>query len=161
MIEKERLEELIKQGATIWHDDYGEIELNATSCEIAEVRSITGVHLQFVLCFEYECNNQKHWGEFDIQELEENVENAKWHYEMDCARIERLELPNWEEKNCIIYTFYSPIKKGGQQYEFRLFKGGNITIWRTDDMYKVFNESATKENYTIACRKAKELFLGE
>ena len=155
MISKERLEELIKQCATIydvcWYNVYEEKLgsnhfVGIADDEISLMQRYNGYERELI---------------DHAKNLFEIKEEAEWFAEFgDIERTERLELPNWEEKNCIIYTFYSPIKKGGKQYEFRLFKGGNITIWRTYDMYQVFNESATKENYTIACRKAKELFLG-
>lgn len=147
MISEERLEEIIKNKGVVW--------VYSTYSKPYRILPIT-------FDGEREINSHTFCLNWNVKNIFETKEDAEFYVEFSCIeRTERLELPNWEEKNCIIYTFYSPIKKGGKEYEFRLFKGGNITIWRTNDMYKVFNESATKENYTIACRKAKELFLGE
>lgn len=156
MIEKERLEELIKQGSTIYGIKFNKVNVydlrDENICLSPKNFREYGLRVFDTLGY---------WDDIEFCNLFETKEDAEFYVEFSCIeRTERLELPNWEEKNCIIFTFYSPIKKGGKQYEFRLFKGGNITIWRTNDMYKVFNESATKENYTLACRKAKQLFLG-
>lgn len=147
MISEERLEEIIKNKGVVW--------VYSTYSKPYRILPIT-------FDGEREIDSHTFCLNWNVKNIFETKEDAEFYVEFNCIeRTERLKLPNWEEKNCIIYTFYSPIKKGGKQYEFRLFKGGNITIWRTNDMYQVFNESATKENYTIACRKVKELFLGE
>lgn len=154
MTSKEKLEQLIEQGATIYEVKYNNI--NPVSLK----NKIRFIHRDAIV-FEPRPDEIYLHHKY-LKNLFETLKDAEWQKEFGCIeRVERLVLPTWEEKNCIIYTFYSPIKKGGKQYEFRLFKGGNITIWRTNDMYKVFNEPATEENYILACRKAKELFLGE
>ena len=49
MITRERLEELIEQGATIWHNEWEEIKLDKNTCEICEVQSVTGKHISWCL----------------------------------------------------------------------------------------------------------------
>lgn len=183
MISKERLEELIKEGATIWHNDFGEITLDE-GCEICEVRSMNGVHIQWVLCFEYEYNNKKQWEELDIEELEENVESAKWHYEMDARKSYWLKFPTWKEIENIIEQkkkfglnhsdrVLARIITGDSIYYLKLCKDLDLFTLQLkqtyigDDLCEEITTRfpymfgiATKENYEKACRKCKEIFLG-
>ncbi len=168
MITKERLEELIKQGATIWHYEWEEIKLNKYTCEICEVKSLLfHKHIGWALQFEYSYNDTTYKGEVDINELEEDVEKGKWEEEFgNITRTETLKLPTWEEfqqsKDIVFHNRDS-------EYSLYLNKEGKnkvmIRIWqeRINSEYGVciWGERATKENYTLACRKCKELFLGE
>ena len=163
MISKERLEELIKQEATIWADDYGKIQL----CDKSEVcRVISCEGESYCLSgFIYDCE----FFPFAVipEELEEDVEKGEWQYEMHAIRLERFDPPAWEEiqyiKHYFIYKF--SIK---DNYDFF----GRITILK-DYNIKVsglvqgvlfeeyFNEAASKDNYIKACTIARKLFLGE
>lgn len=118
------------------------------------------------------CDDKKEYKEeiFDEQ-LFETKEEAEWAKEFsDITRTERLDLPNWEE---VVYYFkVSPIQNfeitfvaDSLLYEFAIYdfdivriymKGFSDTSWDI-----IFEEPLTKENYPLACRKAKELFLGE
>lgn len=89
-------------------------------------------------------------------EFLENTENPLvWEKEFGCIeRTERLELPTWEEsKECCTICCFDDV-------EFDYFVHDN-TYCLYQDCYKLLDLEATKENYTFACRKAKELFLGE
>lgn len=155
MIEKSRLEELIEQNAIVWHDDYGEIKL-ANSCEICDVRSMNGTHISWFLCFKYEYNNKIHWGEVDITELEEDLENAKWHYEIDGSRTEYFAPPTWEqfEREHKPYHF---INKSGLRETIYIFDK-NVNNKLLSAGSKFFGKP-TKENYIKACEYARALFL--
>ena len=155
MIEKQRLEELIEQGATIYSTSWEEeINLGEYWCEIFETdwdgKTITRLVVH---------EDEEHNPMYMLENLTEDIEGAKWHKEFGCIeRTERLELPTWEgfeeqkfvwfvdkEQNvcCLHYVDFSNrifINVSGEVIDF-----GEIT----------------KENYTLACRKAKELFLGE
>ena len=111
----------------------------------------------------------KHRKYFD--KLFETKEEAEWHKEFGCLeRTERLELPTWEEFNKKGYVeFFSEDKT-----KLVLEKTLTIDYDREPISYYVleividdynhtllFEAEYTKENYTLACRKAKELFLGE
>lgn len=163
MIEKERLEELIEQGATIWHDDYGEITLNE-DCEICEVRSMSGVHLNWVFCFEYEYNNRKQWAELDIVELEEDVEVGKWKYEYHTTRPLEFRPCSYEQmvqtsiNYCYTYDFVDNFLIQCQIYVD--FEENYICINRGAFTPFVI-EDVTKENYTKAVEMAYKLFKGE
>lgn len=83
---------------------------------------------------------------------------------------EKLELPTWEEFNKKGYFLFVGVS--GEEFGMEIigtfdFCGNDyddcIGISKTKDYdhNMLFKEVATKENYTLACRKAKELFLGE
>lgn len=152
-ISKERLEELIKQGATIWHDDYGEINLDKKFCDICEVKSLQDAHIGWVLFFEYEYENVRHSADVEIEALEEDVETAKWHYEMDCSRIERLDLPTWEE----FYNGFDDVEFYGKDKKHYLISAD----YGEEDINLIEKFPLTKDGYLSACRLAKKLFLGE
>lgn len=158
MISKERLEELIEQGATIYEVKYNNI--NPVSLK-NKIRFISEKYS--VVAFEPRPNEKyKHHKYFD--KLFETLEDAEWHKEFGCIeRTERLELPTWEEINkkmtensCL--TFYEDRKHLGIITPLKTIVINNYNEWPPKHL---FLEPLTKENYTLACRKAKELFLGE
>lgn len=153
MISKERLEELIKQGATIYEVKYGKI--NPVSLK----NKIRFIHEKYqVIAFEPR-RDEKYRSHKYFDKLFETLEEAEWHKEFGCIeRTERLKLPTWEEiqkyerfdfkdKNCNRYTIH--------------FISGFKTLAITGIISVEFYEEATKKNYIKACRKAKKLFLGE
>lgn len=177
-ISKERLEELIEQGATIWHDDYGRICLDKNNYEICELVSLSNIHIGWVLWLEYEYNGEMHNTEVNIEELEEDVETAEWHYEMDCSREEKFQLPTWEEikgKNFVItfcgkpkITDYFDAIWHTYDGRFRLnccVEEKYISIYDDLPCEDYFDSPKkfpyTKDGYLSACRLAKKLFLGE
>ena len=100
--------------------------------------------------------------------LENNTETLDWEKEFGCIeRTERLELPTWEElfkEDRILdcYTQEFGIVKNRSFIEVVLF-GVDFTneiVEVSIGSDQIFCELLTKENYTLACRKAKELFLG-
>lgn len=167
MITKERLEELIEQGATIWHWEYGKLrerELNKS------------YHINIFMNKEWLC---KSYCDFDDDvrithiapffEVFETKGEAEWHKEFSCIeRTERLELPTWEEdvrkdilfsaSGGIRYIFMKKIKTG---YSIEKENPYIIRIQKIGEHDNFIDYEYTKENYTLACRKCKELFLGE
>lgn len=103
-------------------------------------------------------------------EFLENTENPLvWEKEFGCIeRTERLELPTWEEdvrkdilfsaSGGIRYVFMNKIKTG---YSIEKENPYIIRIQKIGECDNFIDYEHTKENYTLACRKAKELFLGE
>ena len=166
MIERERLQELIEQKATIWHDDYGEIELNE-ECEICRVTPvIVDVVIGYVLCGKSGEYNY----ELDIDELEEDIKTAKWKYEMHTQRPEFFEPPIYEEwLKKEIFEFYSKDHKNyaiSVCLEFDFFESPakdyiEITNLNDFDHHKLFCAEKTKDNYIKACEYALNLFLGK
>lgn len=155
MISKERLEELIEQGATIWI-------FNKVDGVYSVNLSLLGGYMLGETCVITENN-----GVLITTHLYETKEEAEWDKEFGCIeRTERLELPTWEEiKHDFIYNKqsagnYCVVEFSGFQ-EYSL----DIVVYNGDAMITIsdedFYEPLTKENYTLACRKAKELFLGE
>lgn len=161
MITKERLEELIEQGATVcnaykdwdnvWHCRFGNVVQEENHLLFKENGSSLSVIMH------------------DTNNLYETKEQAEWEWEFGCIeRTERLELPTWEElfKEDRVLDCYTQ--------EFGIVKNRSfigvvlLGVDFTNEIVEVsigsdqiFCELLTKENYTLACRKAKELFLGE
>ena len=150
MIEKERLEELIKQGATIWKKEPG--------C----VREIKAEHIPTFWC-EYR------W-DFYCKYFFETKEDAEFALKyQNITRTETLSLPTWEEVTINDkYNYY-----GISYFEFgdgyRLFvklpsedndcEFVGIDVNKNCELYHW--EEATKENYLEACELCKKIFFGE
>ena len=96
--------------------------------------------------------------------LENDESLLYWEKEFGCIkRTEKLELPTWEE----IKVDFIDNKRELGNYVVCVFDDCSIDIvvCCTGDImisiYEInFYKELTKENYTLACRKAKELFLG-
>lgn len=162
MISKERLEELIEQGATIYSNEYGEIQLIKEN-DLSLYENGQNNYILYAL----EPNKKYHNEIFD-EDLFETEEEAKWFAEFGCVeRTERLELPTWEEfnkwdksikfyNNSTKYSMYVFIKnKSTKNCRIIIYADNGEQDWL------VFEQPLTQENYILACRKAKELFLGE
>ena len=164
MISKERLEELIEQGATIYSNEYGEIQLIKEN-DLSLYENGQNNYILYAL----EPNKKYHNEIFD-EDLFETEEEAKWFAEFGCIeRTERLELPTWKaiqkHKNFYYIRYYHPTKDFSFFMEIYKFANTIRVSWsggckKTDPRFDE-NWQLTKENYLIACRKAKELFLGE
>ena len=149
MISRERLEELIEQEATIYDPDtmwesIGEIKLNK-KMKVKDGRldgDLGDLGLKGAMCSCF----------VRLEDLVESKEEAEWIIEFGCiTRTERLELPTWEEFNNQPEFYFD---------DYTLVKINDKILLKDtfeDYVYKEF----TKENYILACRKAKELFLGE
>lgn len=137
MITKERLEELIEQGATIYSVDTS----NKTILSFKICKNENDIKL-----------TEKQYAFFE--KCFENKAEAEWHAEFGCIeRTDRLELPTWEEFWNSGQTIWFTGKDGGQ-YGLSIY---NREILLNDTYIGYLD----KENYTLACRKCKELFLGE
>jgi hypothetical protein len=158
VISRERLKELIEKEEPIYVVKYGDYEKKQINKHIT--------HDFYDDCIMW-------WGylprkEWKYEHCFETEEEAKWYCEFGCIeRTERLELPTWEEFIEMGTTGF--ISKVGIDMELAVwydsttdFDKKSIKITNTND-YKVrwFDKPLTKENYIIACRKAKELFLGD
>ena len=153
MISKERLEELIEQKAKIYSTHWQEEVDLSLPCKIVESKYDNKTITQLIV-FE----DEEHAPSYMIDNLTEDIESAKWAEEFKrIPRTDYLDLPTWEEfydqkfvwffdkdhKSCCLYYLSSNriiINIGGEIIEIGDF---------------------TKENYALACRKCKELFLGE
>lgn len=155
MITKERLEELIKQGATIynvcWYNVYEEKLgsnhfVGIADDEISLMQRYNGYERELI---------------DHAKNLFETKEEAEWFAEFgDIERTERLELPTWEYVNKPHNIIVPFINKDGLMCNLTIENYENkITVNGVGGCYDIWD--LTKENYTLACRKAKELFLGE
>lgn len=152
MITKNRLKELIIQNATIYGNGFGKIELIPDN-DISIYENGNNGYILYVL----EPNKKYHNEIFD-EDLFETKEDVEWHKEFGCIeRTERLVLPTWEEfKNDGEFSFLDK-----QGFEWDLYSPDDETRISLVGGYNHFEYEYSKENYTLACRKAKELFLGE
>lgn len=143
MITKERLQELIEQDATIWtvnsSGNINPVKTNKT-CEIQRQYLMKEGQI-----YSY------------IEQTFETQEEAEWHKEFgNIARTERLELPTWEgfiemEEVCFF-------QKNHKQTILRILGTKYLAVETNFERY--YTGDLTKENYILACRKCKELFLG-
>lgn len=153
MIEKKRLEELIEQGATIYEVKYNNINPVSLTNKIRDVYYKNGV-----IAFEPR-PDEKYLHHKYFKNLFETKEEAEWHREFGCIeRTEKLELPTWEEfeEKKFVWFFNSYHKCCCLHY---LNCNNKIFINNGDEVIEIGD--FTKENYILACRKCKELFLGE
>lgn len=157
MITKERLEELIEQGATIWgvYDYSYSYDKPNKKVEFIDLDGFYNYYKDIDEFIRYQG---------DYSELFETEEEAKWFAEFGCIeRTERLELPTWEEfKNKKTKHVCFMGKDTFCFFELYEDKQKNRLILLDHDCdYEYFNEELTKENYTTACGLCKEFFLGE
>ena len=169
MITRERLEELIKQEATIWADDYGEIQLCDKS-EVCDTIAFTGNHqIQEGYCLSgFVYNNEFISDNIEPDGLEEDVEKGEWEYEMHASRIERFRPPTYEEMikepRCLDCWTKEFVVMDNDKLIGIAFIGVDfdceiVSVEMGSDKY--FVEQLTKDNYIKACTIARKLFLGE
>ena len=167
MITKERLEELIEKGATIYLlNDFYSMEIRFDNVDIRKGYKIINNDLVFGV------NNPTRIQELD--NLYETREEAEWNLKFgNITRTESLSLPSWEEfcdcKYSNEFTFFA----NGFEYNLfatvrnKEFGEPDTLIIGTNDLKmacgydEIFEKAYTKENYIKACELAKKLFLGE
>ena len=190
MISKSRLEEFIEQGERVWcicdytyHKskpnkkiEYYDLSSEDVCISPAEFRDY-GLRIY---------NSLGYWNDVRYENLFETEEEAEWYREFGCIeKLQYLKFPNWKQ----IESFMEYMRKFGLNhndrvlariitsdsiYYFELCKDLDIFTFQLkqtyigDDLCEQISDKfpkslgkATKENYTLACRKAKELFLGE
>lgn len=147
---KERLEELIKQRATIWYDGHFEIKLNP------EQYSITEAFGETVLWYQPKDQPSGYDWSWELDVLREDVDRAKWEHKMHTQRTERFEPPMWEDvKN--EYSFKFVVDQ--ILYKFIVTKNNNaIGIYNATTEPDLFTAPATKKNYEKACEIVRDLF---
>ena len=161
MISKERLQELIKQEATIWVENQ---YCNAYDVELSNYNYIAITDDKESLMFlDYSIQEDDPESVFVdyLENLYETKEDAEFAREFkNITRTETLNLPTWEELNIIdeikIYG------ENGKQYLVQADEY-DISVYASDGydfiLYKRFER--TKDNYIKACTIARKLFLGE
>ena len=158
MIEKERLEYLIKNNIPLWFIEDDQIkETHQTKYwKIAENKIVWYADKSLYKT---------------LENLFETKEEAEWYLEFgNITRTETLNLPSWKEFNKKYKKKYSPViafnGKNPQCFYEMFFKKDNskkgcVLIYDCDCKEYVYSNRLTKENYTDACRLCKKLFLGE
>ena len=161
MISKERLQELIKQEATIWVENQ---YCNAYDVELSNYNYIAITDDKESLMFlDYSIQEDDPESVLVdyLENLYETKEDAEFAREFkNITRTETLNLPTWEELNIIdeikIYG------ENGKQYLVQADEY-DISVYASDGydfiLYKRLKR--TKGNYIKACTIARKLFLGE
>ena len=157
MITKERLEELIEQGATIWGvTDY-------TYHSSKPYKRIEYWDLGHMSTF-YKNNIDEFFENNWNSEFFETKEEAEWHLKFsNITRTETVSLPSWEELNNDLKDCpdgeYVIVDDDKVTFTYhKLKEKSKLTIIESLDAIEF---DATKENYIKACELAKKLFLGE
>ena len=167
MIIRERLEQLIEKGATIyWLQPYGNSFIMRKVClnkNIIGKNPITTQLNDIIVIFTQ--NNANYNAKYE--ELFETEKDARWELEMTATRTETLNLPRWEEFVKLEENYdygYNTIKS------FDDVKFGYVNPYNDKSSCLFIEKSGktiyltsmvTKENYIEACRLCKKLFLGE
>ena len=151
MITKDRLEELIKQGATIWTKDLHFLELNKNDCFMNS-------------------KNLLQFGNFHYTNdyLFETEEDAHWELEMTATKTETLKLPKFEElaKELDVISFIRYNEEMESLVLYELYTHNNEICVLFRELYDdasdcLFRQPLTKENYIKACKLCLKLFKGE
>ena len=143
MITKERLQELIELGATIYYHkltngDYFDILDLSHSWVASNINDL------------------------ELDRLFETKEEVDWDLEFgNITRTETLSLPNYKVAKTYIDTDKF-ILEDNSNFKFLLLSNpDNIIIVDKQQGNQTFNKPLTKDNYIEACRLAKKLFLSE
>lgn len=152
MISKERLEELIEQGATIYSNEYGEIQLiKENDLSLYEI----GQNNYILYALE---PNKKYHNEIFDEDLFETEEEAKWFAEFGCVerteKFEPLYYDNIDQNYCYEYHFST---KNNHEYTIRV-SGKDIILFWTNCNYKEYFKN-TKEEYEKLIRRCAKMFL--
>lgn len=153
MINKEELEKLIEQEATIYttKPSYRDCGIRLDGKHFIA----TDEHLQFT----YKAY------EISLDALYKTKEEAQWRADNDCERIEKFEPPTWEEfkKQSNLFRFIGKnrekCKVEGYQSDDK--QSGFIDVVVNGTGHFSVDYDYTKENYTKAVDYAKKLFKGE
>ena len=150
---KERLEELIKQGGTVYKISYGKvwemplINDEKNHCDISRDKFL---HFHELLEFNDSLDNR--WTDFyvGLDELFETKDRAEWCAKIYRERPERFEPPMWED----IEDYYEfNFVNGIEDYSLRVKKNNFIEICLgaddVDDIFLVYNKYVTKENPAV------------
>lgn len=159
MITKERLEQLIKEGATIWYYEYEPFIagysniIHICSVNLSSDCSIKNNTLYDAQVISFEDHN------YDVligklTDLFETRKEAEWHLKHHATRTEELDLPTFDDLTEIDF-----IAKNGDKYH--LFNQDGMLVLYNRNKGSEFFKEMTKENYIEACDLCLKLFKGE
>lgn len=169
MITKERLEELINQGSTIWSSGFNEeIKLNPKNCKVEKQKWQTDREPKLYLVVK---EDEYHYPTYCLDNLREDVERAKWHLKNDIERIERFEPLLWDdidtqyEFNFFDRQFIRPGIYSVRHMRLSAYNGDKdkeVYLYdETNKEYEIYEQHATKEDYEKACEIVRNLFNKE
>ena len=172
MITRERLEELIKQSATIYYIDCEDVEeMKLTKDNNPEIKKDQEYNIEYL-----EFGNRISYLTvmicplITLYETKEEAEFALRY--QNITRTETLSLPTWEEfeqksyfnfialdgRNIIIeQTLIVDFAEEDCLSDFNLV----VSDWNDYTHKSLFRGDYTKESYTKACELCRKLFLGE
>lgn len=168
MINKERLQQLIKQGATIWCivkflDIYYEKPQKIIPITLNNTYNIS---VNYNRPFLYQ-KTYIFYKVCDIDNCYETEEDALWELEMSATLTETLKMPKWEDIEFDEIGYY--IKMFHMRHNYDFFGKLMITkekiyveemvIGYQKKLY--FEKLRNKENYIEACKLCLKLFKGE
>ena len=151
-ISKERLEELIKEGATIYS-----IKHNGGDVVELSLKNISDEFWYFLLGMTDELFENK-------AEVEEKSKKIKWALKYHATRTEELELPMWEEWQRVNKIGMYAMSFRDKKYaycELMVFPDEIKVTRQAYGLEVLFDELATEENYIKACDLCLKLFEGE
>ena len=160
MIEKSRLEELIKEGATVYTLLRLQDEIEEVNLAKARIFGITD-NYTFV---NYWCDSFGQYIKTTNERLFETKKQAEWALKYQrIPHTEYLDLPMWEDWQRVhkygqyATSFYNK----GDYYELMVFFNNIIVTKQNYGRITLFEELATEENYIKACDLCVKLFKGE
>ena len=166
MITTERLEELIKQGATIWSDASwykGKIHLINNDTDEYQVIMPNHIDDEYVYLNHHKKGTEHIYdGDWCLEDLREDADRAEWEYKMTAERTDRFDPPMWEDMQKILQQepYYNFVfVKNNRVYEFVVSDKLGVRNYDCIDLDKyLFFGNSTKENYTKACEIVRDLF---
>ena len=171
-INKERLKEVISNCGIVYAIEYNKVEMYDLSDEDVTLSPNIDYALRV-----YNCLGNS-WFDIKEEDLFETKAEAEEYLEFgNVTRMERLELPTWEEMQDKLkkeefvekYYFYSKhfykanrdIVNIDYTYSIYIMPNGLIIIDDNEKPKTLFSKPLTKENYTLARRLCVKLFRGE
>lgn len=151
---KERLEELIKQGAMIYAYEKNKfnnpcsVNLAIGDWNVSKTRQVLNLNDIKV---------------YELKDLFETIDHYYWQRKVYAERTERFEPPMWEEiKDKYSFGF---MNCKNSVVRFSVFKKYNslnhIVVYSCDYDDYTYRDISTKENYEKACEIVRDLFKGE
>jgi len=167
MISKEQLQQLIKQGATIYKLNHLE---NKIETVLLDKKDYIGIGFSNEDVYVRGNPESKFYGAwYKLEDLFETEEDARWEIKMTTTRTETLKMPKWEEMTTENneYNYY-----GSSDTHYFSFDNYRLIVSLEEDCEYIgidvcgntelhHWEDVTKENYIEACKLCLKLFKGE
>lgn len=159
MITKERLQELINQGATIYRLNH---LANKTVSILLDKKDYIGIGFLNEDVYVRGNPELRFYGAwYKLEDLFETEEDVKWELEMTATRTETLKMPKWEEicDDCLYDITFIDTKKN--KWQLNISDGGILFIDFSLCGRGKYWDKPTKENYIEACKLCLKIFKGE